>query len=117
MSPDKIIRALDAEAKAHDVFSLVVVLAERNGEPRSDMLVYHDEKNRTDKIQSAIDGGLVPVGLLAIIRARTGSCAGSGAFTNEPWAIRILQSARLEMSTLVSASAWSHQVAGTDLIC
>jgi hypothetical protein len=117
MSPEKIIRALDAEASAHDIFSLAVVLSERNGEPRSDMLVYHDEKNRVERIQSAINGGLIPLGLLAIIRTRHGFVCCFRKFSHEAWATRILHSALLEMSTLVSASAWSHVVAGTDLIC
>jgi hypothetical protein len=34
MSPEKIIRALDAEANVHDIFSLAVVLAESHSDAR-----------------------------------------------------------------------------------
>jgi hypothetical protein len=108
MSPDKIMRALDFEAKAHDVFSLAVAIAEPHSEPRNDILVFHDEENRETRIQTAIDGGLIPLGLLAIIRTDHGFVCGFRRFTHEGWAIRILQSALLEMSTLVGIRFRQH---------
>ena len=83
MSPDEIVRALDAKAKAHDVFSLAVALAERDGEPRSDRLVFHNQDDRAAKILEVINGGLSPIGLPAIVRTDHGFVCGFRRFTNE----------------------------------
>jgi hypothetical protein len=118
METPAILTVLDNEVTAHgrNIFSLGVVFAHENGEPRSDQLVFHNQADRRDKIYGLLGEGRECIGLLAIIRTRYGAVCGFRRFTEEPWAVRILHSGLLEMATLVSADRNFAIIPGSERI-